>query len=177
MPNYCPACAEEVIESLNSQDCEYLIIEEFPEIILPTPAMVSKYHKDEWTPKKILVNELAKIHMVLQQFHVVSVYPHLPPEDGMPLDNCYAFGLGQVRLQMENRKGIIILGGNLCKEMSGYELKQVQGLSGVDFLLGYDAGDMPRVFLPNIRTIYATGAGEVSLGLKRFADSIQQGEE
>ena len=172
---YCPACGEEVIPPLHSPDCEYLIIEEFPEIILPTPAMVSKWQKDEWTPKKILVNELAKIHMVLQQFHVVSVYPHLPPEDGMPLDNCYAFGMEQVRLQMENRKGIIILGGNLCKGMSGYELKQVQGLSGVDFLFDSDVGNIPRVFLPNIRTIYATGAGEVSLGLKRFANQI--GEE
>jgi hypothetical protein len=175
MTQYCPSCGEEVVESLNSQDCEYLVIEEFPEIVLPTPAMVSKYHKDEWTPKKILVNELAKIHMVLQQFHVVSVYPHLPPEDGIPLDNCYAFGLEQARLQMENRKGIIILGGNLCKGMSGYELKQVQGLSGVDFL--YDVEDVPKVFLPNIRTIYATGAGEFSLGLKRFSTQIGDQDE
>ena len=177
MPNYCPACAEEVVENLNSQDCEYLIIEEFPEIILPTPAMVSKYHKDEWTPKKILVNELAKIHMVLQQFHVVSVYPHLPPEDGMPLDNCYAFGLEQVIKLCEERKGLIILGGNLCKALTVYELKQVQGLSGVPIQLLLGIWDAPRVFLPNIRTIYATGAGEFSLGLKRFAQSIQQGEE
>ena len=47
MSNYCPACGEEVVENLNSQDCEYLIIEEFPELVLPCPFYIDSESKDE----------------------------------------------------------------------------------------------------------------------------------
>lgn len=171
----CPACGEQVVNSLNSDDCDFLLIEEFPELVLPAPSMTSRWQKDEWTTKKILVNELAKVGMVLAQFQVISVFPH-HDDNPCPPDNCYQFGLEQTRNAMENKKGVIILGGNLCKEMTGYELKQVQGLSGVDFLLGYDAGDMPRVFLPTLRTIYSTGAGEFAIGLQRFAKMVGANE-
>lgn len=167
---FCPACAEEVINPAGSTDCDYIIIEEFPELCFPTPAMLSRFSRDEWTPKKILSNELAKIGMVPQQFRIVPAYPH--PSSGEQDENCYKFGLSCVGHEMENKKGIIILGSNLCKEMSGYDLKKVQGLSGVDFLLGYDVGDMPRVFLSSVRTIYSVGAGEFRLGLQRFANQI-----
>jgi hypothetical protein len=180
MPSYCPSCGEEVVPSLNSTECDYLIIEEFPELVLPAPAMMSKWHKDEWSTKKILVNELDKVGMVLQQFHVVSVYPHLPPDNGMPNDNCYAFGLEQATNIGICKKGVIVLGGNLCKTFTRYEIKQVQGLSDVPstYLSDRIQGgfNCPRVFLPTLRTIYSTGAGEFSIGLQRFAQSIQQGE-
>lgn len=175
-PQYCPSCLEEVIPNSGSEECEYAIVEEFPELCLPTPSMQSKWAKDEWSVKKILMNELDKVGMVIQQFRVISVYPHLPPESGIPIENCYDSGFGRMLNELENKKGVIILGGNLCKTFTGYDLKQVQGLSGVDFLMGNDVGDMPRVFLPTIRTLYSTGAGEFSLGLRRFI-SQQLGEE
>lgn len=171
MPNYCPACGNEVVPNLNSPDCDFLLIEEFPELILPAPAMVSKYQKDEFTPKKILVSELAKVGMVLQQFHVVSVYPHLPPEDGMPLENCYNWGLEQAIAGAYGKKGVIVLGGNLCKTFTEYELKPVQGLSGVHSQYLPDE-DVARVFLPTIRTVYSVGAGEIAIGLQRFAQQV-----
>lgn len=168
---YCPACGEEVVMSSGSQDCDYLIVEEFPELCLPTPAMVSKWQKEEWTPKKILSSELAKVDMVIQQFRIVSAYPHLPPANGQPLENCYNFGLEQVMGECFGKKGVIVLGGNLCKTFTGYELKQVQGLSNVPSQYLPD-GDIPRVFLPTIRSIYSTGAGEFSLGLQRFVQQL-----
>lgn len=173
MARYCPVCTEEVTNSSGNSDCDYLIIEEFPELVLPPPSANGwQRQKEEWTPRKILVNELAKIGLVIQQFYILSAFPHHQPNNGTPNEQCYDLGLEQVRSAMEGRRGIIILGGNLCKQMTGYELKQVQGLSGVDFLLGWDAGDMPRVFLPTIRSIFSTGAGEFGLGLKRFANQI-----
>jgi hypothetical protein len=183
MSNYCPSCGDEVVPSLHSESCDYLIIEEFPELVLPAPAMMGKWQKDEFTPKKILVNELDKIGMVLQQFHVISVYPHLPPQDGIPNENCYTFGLEQATSLINLKKGIIILGGNLCKTFTGYDLKQVQGLSGVPSnylsirLNGGFLGYGELMFLPTLRAIYSTGAGEFSIGLQRFAKSVQQGEE
>lgn len=173
MNQYCPSCGEEVVEGLGNPTNDFLIIEELPDLCLPErPKSQFMRQKDEWTSKKVLNAELGKIGMDIRQFRIVSVYPHLPPESGIPVENCYNFGLGQVRLEMEGKQGIIIIGGNLCKEMSGFELKQVQGLTGVDFLLGYDAGDMPRAFLPNIRSIYTQGAGEFRIGLNRFAKMI-----
>ena len=169
MSQYCPSCVEEVVPNSGSEECDYAIVEEFPELVLPTPAMLSKWSKDEWTPKKILMNELDKIGMVIQQFRIITVYPHLPPETGQPNENCYDAGFGRMLEEIQTKKGVIILGGNLCKSMTGYDLKQVQGLSRVDFLMGCDVGDMPRVFLPTIRTLYSSGAGEFTLGLRRWA--------
>lgn len=178
---YCPVCLEEVVPNSGSEECDYAIIEEFPELVLPTPSMQSKYHKDEWTPKKILMNELDKIGMVIQQFRVISVYPHLPPENGTPIENCYDSGFGRMLSEIQNKKGVIILGGNLCKSMTGYDLKQVQGLSGVEsqYLPDGDTylpNEMARVFLPTIRTLYSTGGGEFTLGLQRWV-SLQLGAE
>jgi hypothetical protein len=169
---YCPACAEEVVLNTGSEECEYAIVEEFPELVLPTPSMQSKWQKDEWTPKKILMSELAKVGMVIQQFRIISVYPHLPPESGIPIENCYDSGFGRMLSEIQTKKGVIILGGNLCKKFTGWELKHVQGLSSVDFLLGYDVGDMPRVFLSTIRTLYSVGGGEFTLGLKRWLSQL-----
>jgi len=171
MTQYCPACGEEAILPTGSNDCDYLIIEEFPELVIPTPAVGSRWQKDEWTPKKILVNELVKVGMVWQQFRIVSVYPHLPPSDGQPLENCYNFGMEQSISECAEKKGVIVLGGNLCKYFTGYELKQVQGLSGVNSK--YIPSDEIRMFLPTIRSIYSTGAGEVGIGLSRFAKQLQ----
>lgn len=167
----CPSCGNEVIPNVGSQDCDYLIIEEFPELILPTPAMVSKYQHDEWTPKKILINELSKVNMVVQQFRIVSVYPH-ECMDGMPTENCYNWGMEQAIGECVGKKGIVVMGTNLCKFFTGYELKQVQGLSGVPSQYLPD-NDIPRVFLPTLRSIYSTGAGEMHIGLQRFANSLQ----
>jgi hypothetical protein len=179
MTNYCPACAEEVVPNSGSQECEYAIVEEFPELVLPTLSMrytSGLFSKDEWTPKKMLGNELAKVGMVIQQFRIISVYPHLPPDSGIPIENCYKSGFNRMLNELEGKKGVIILGGNLCKAFTGHDLKQVQGLSKVDFLMGCDVGDMPRVFLSTIRTLYSGGAGEFTLGLKRWA-SLQLGAE
>jgi hypothetical protein len=173
---YCPSCLEEVVPNSGSQECEYAIVEEFPELVLPTPAMQSKWMKDEWSPKKILGNELAKVGMVIQQFRIISVYPHLPPDSGIPIENCYRSGFDRMLNELEGKRGVIILGGNLCNAFTGHDLKQVQGLSRVDFLMGCDVGDMPRVFLSTIRTLYSSGAGEFTLGLKRWA-SLQLGAE
>ena len=173
--HFCPACGEEVVPNSGSEECDYAIVEEFPELVLPTPSMQSKWSKDEFTPKKILSNELAKIGMVIQQFRIITVYPHLPPESGLPLENCYSSGMSRCLSELEGKKGVIFLGGNLCKYFTNYELKQVQGISGVDFLAGCDVGDMPRVFLPTIRTLYSS-SGEFTLGLKRWA-SLQLGAE
>ena len=169
---YCPVCGEEVINPVGSNDCDYLIIEEFSELVLPPPAITSRWQKNDWTPRKILVNELAKVGMVLQQFRIVSVYPHLTPESGQPNEDCYATGLSFAMDEIHNKLGIIILGTNLCKEFTGYELKQVCGLSNVPYLLGHDTGDMPRVFLPTIRSIYSTGSGEFRIGLQRFVKQL-----
>jgi hypothetical protein len=171
MTNYCPACAEEVVPNSGSQECDYAIVEEFPELVLPTPAMLSKFQRDEWTPKKILGNELAKVGMVIQQFRIISVYPHLPPDSGIPIENCYESGFARMVEEIQTKKGVIILGGNLCKKFTGWELKQVQGLSGVDSQYLPD-GDIPRVFLSTMRTLYSSGAGEVTLGLKRWASQL-----
>lgn len=167
---FCPACGEEVVPTFGSPECDYLLIEEFPELVLPTPSMVSKYQREEWTPKRILGNELTKIGMVIQQFRVVSVYPHLPPVDGQPLENCYNFGFEQILSEVNGKRGIIILGGNLCKSFTKYELKQVQGLSGV--VSEFIPNDVPRVFLSSVRSIYASGAGEFAVGLQRFVSQI-----
>ena len=169
MTNYCPACGDEVHLPVNSQECEFLIIEEFPELILPTPAIQSKWAKDEWTPKKILISELAKVGMVWQQFRIVSVYSHLPPDSGMPNENCYNLGFDWAMNEVPSKKGIIVLGGNLCKTLTGYELKQVQGLSNVTWHL---VSEQPRVFLPTLRSIYVSGVGEFGLGLRRFVEQI-----
>ena len=175
MTKYCPSCVEEVVPNSGSEECDYAIVEEFPELVLPTPAMLSKWSKDEWTPKKMLGNELAKVGMVIQQFRIITVYPHLPPETGQPNENCYDAGFGRMLEEIQTKKGVIILGGNLCKSMTGYDLKQVQGLSSVESQYLPD-GDIPRVFLPTIRTLYSQGAGEFTLGLKRWM-SLQLGEE
>ena len=173
--HYCPACGDEVIPNSGSEECDYAIVEEFPELIIPTPAMLSKYQREEWSVKKILMNELDKIGMVIQQFRIISVYPHLPPETGQPNENCYDAGFGRMLEEIQTKKGIIILGGNLCKSMTGYDLKQVQGLSGVESQYLPDT-DVPRVFLPTIRTLFSTGSGEMRLGLKRWM-SLQLGAE
>jgi hypothetical protein len=178
MPNYCPACAEEVVPNSGSQECDYAIVEEFPELVLPTLSMrytSGLFSKDEWTPKKMLGNELAKVGMVIQQFRIISVYPHLPPDSGIPIENCYESGFARMVEEIQTKKGVIILGGNLCKKFTGWELKQVQGLSGVESQYLPD-GDIPRVFLSTIRTLYSSGAGEFTLGLKRWA-SLQLGAE
>lgn len=170
---FCPVCAEEVIPNSGSQECNYAIVEEFPELVLPTPAMLSKWSKDEWTPKKIMMNELDKVDMVIQQFRVITVYPHLPPESGMPDANCYESGFARMVEEVYGKKGVIILGGNLCKRFTGYELKQVQGLSGVHAVY-----DIPATFyLPTIRTLYSSGAGEFTLGLKRFVSQLEKPNE
>jgi hypothetical protein len=171
---YCPACMEEVVLNTGSEECEYAIVEEFPELVLPTPSMQSKWSKDEFTPKKILINELAKVGMVIQQFRIITVYPHLPPESGIPIENCYDSGFGRMLSEIQNKKGVIILGGNLCKKFTGWELKHVQGLSEVhsDYLPDIDR-NIPRVFLSTIRTLYSVGSGEMSLGLKRFAKQLE----
>lgn len=177
MNQVCPVCANDIISPVGSSECEYLIIEEFPELTLPTPGMstVSKWKKDEWTPKKIMDNELQKVGMSIRQFRIVSVYMH---DDGSvtPNGQCYDFGLEYAVSECYGRKGVIILGHNLCKAFTGYELKQVQGLSEVKSLYisdrirgGFDA---PRVFLPTIRSIYSVGAGEFGLGLQRFANQL-----
>ena len=177
MPNYCPSCAEEVIPNSGSQECDYAIVEEFPELVLPTPAMLSKYQRDEWTPKKILMNELDKIGMVIQQFRIITVYPHLPPENGAPNANCYQSGLIRAEEAMTGKKGVIVLGVNLCKLLTNYELKQVQGLSNVELRDDCKPYPVPTMmFLPAIRTLYSSGAGEFTLGLKRWA-SFQLGEQ
>ena len=171
MPNYCPACAEEVVPNSGSEECDYAIVEEFPELVLPAPSMLSRFQKDEWSPKKMMVNELAKVGMVIQQFRIITVYPHLPPESGQPIENCYESGFARMLGEIQTKKGIIVLGGNLCKKMTGYELKQVQGLSGVHAVY-----DIPAtVYLPTIRTLYST-SGEFTLGLKRFVSNLL-GEE
>jgi hypothetical protein len=104
---YCPSCLEEVVLNTGSEECEYAIVEEFPESVLPTPSMQSKWAKDEWTPKKILMNELDKIGMVIQQFRIITVYPHLPPESGIPIENCYDSGFGRMLSEIQNKKGVI----------------------------------------------------------------------
>ena len=175
MSSYCPSCGDEVCLPLNSQECEFIIIEEFPELVLPAPAFQSKYARDEWTPKKILGRELAKVGMVWQQFRIVSVYPHLPPDNGMPNENCYNLGLDWAVNEISSKKGVIVLGGNLCKYFTGYELKQVQGLSSVNSQYIPD-GDIPRVFLPTLRSIFVSGAGEFGIGLSRFVEQLNKGE-
>lgn len=166
----CPVCLEEAYVPVGAPDCEYLIIEEFPELVIPTGNLNT--WKDEWTPKKILVNELSKAGLNPLQFIVASVYPHYP--DGEPNERCYNFGLEYVTTEFIPRmKGVIVLGGNLCKTFTGYELKQVQGLSGVPSALIPD-GDVPRVFLPTIRSMYSTTFGEFSLGMKRFAEQLRK---
>lgn len=175
-PQYCPSCIEEVVPNSGSEECDYAIVEEFPELVLPTPSMQSKFHRDEWTPKKILMNELDKIGMVIQQFRVISVYPHLPPESGIPIENCYDSGFGRMLSEIQNKKGVIILGGNLCKYMTGYDLKQVQGLSSVESQYLPDS-DVPRVFLPTIRTLYSTGGGEFTLGIQRWVSQLGASNE
>ena len=174
MTNYCPSCAEEVVPNSGSLECEYAIVEEFPELVLPTPSMQSKWAKDEWTPKKMLMNELDKVGMVIQQFRVITVYPHLPPESGIPIENCYDSGFGRMLSEIQNKRGVIILGGNLCKKFTGWELKHVQGLSGLQST--YLPIEIPIVCLPTIRTLYSTGSGEFTLGLKRFVSNLL-GEE
>jgi hypothetical protein len=176
MPQYCPACAEEVVLNTGSEECDYAIVEEFPELVLPTPSMQSKWAKDEWTPKKILMNELAKIGMVIQQFRVITVYPHLPPESGIPIENCYDSGFGRMLEEVQAKKGVIILGGNLCKKFTGWELKQVQGLSRVDNQYLPDS-DIPRVFLSTIRTLYSVGCGEFNLGITRWSSQLGASNE
>lgn len=174
---YCPACAEEVINPAGSTDCDFIIVEEFPELCLPTPAMGynNAWKREEWTPKKILANELTKIGMVPQQFRIVSVFPHLPPANGMPDENCYNAGLSQAVNEINGKRGVIVLGSNLCKEFTCYDLKKVQGLSGVESQYIPD-GDVPRVFLSSVRTIYSVGAGKFRLGLQRFANQLQENE-
>ena len=173
MAQYCPSCGDEVVLSSGNPSCDYLIIEEFPELILPAPSMSyqNRYQKEEWTPKKILANELAKVGMNVQQFYMLSVYPH---SDNSPTPNetCYDWGIEQVIERIPEYRGIIILGGNLCKFFTDYELKQVQGLSSVSSQYLPD-GDIPRVFLPTLRSIYSTGAGEFRLGLERFVSQLQ----
>jgi hypothetical protein len=175
---YCPSCLEEVVLNTGSEECEYAIVEEFPESVLPTPSMQSKWAKDEWTPKKILMNELDKIGMVIQQFRIITVYPHLPPESGIPIENCYDSGFGRMLSEIQNKKGVIILGGNLCKKFTGYELKQVQGLSEVHSDYLPDIGrNIPRVFLSTVRTLYSVGCGEFTLGLQRWVSQLGESNE
>jgi hypothetical protein len=175
MASYCPSCLEEVVLNTGSEECEYAIVEEFPELVLPTPSMQSKWQKDEFTPKKILINELAKVGMVIQQFRIITVYPHLPPESGIPIENCYDSGFGRMLSEIQTKKGVIILGGNLCKKFTGYELKQVQGLSGVETT--YLPPEIPVVFLSTIRTLYSVGGGEFTLGLKRWSSQLGASNE
>jgi hypothetical protein len=174
---YCPACAEEVVPNMGSAECDFIVVEEFPDMILPEPAIQGwmKNRRPEWTPRKILENELGKLGMVIQQFRIISVFPHLPPADGMPNENCYQAGLERARNEMEGKQGIIVLGDNLCKEMTRYNLKGVHGLTGVDFLLGWDAGDQPRMFIDHPRKVLLPkhpGIGEIRIGLERFARLI-----
>ena len=171
MSQICPVCMEEAVSYTGDSLCDYLIIEEFPELNVKVSG--SSWKKDEWTHKKIMNNELNKVDMTINQFRIVSAYPHLPPASGIPNEKCYDFGLSLLPDEMISKLGVIVLGSNLCKEFTGYDLKQVQGLSNVDFLLGYDVGDMPRVVLPSIRSLYSTGNGEFSLGLSRFAKQLQ----
>jgi hypothetical protein len=78
--------------------------------------------------------------------------------------------------EIQNKKGVIILGGNLCKYMTGYDLKQVQGLSSVESQYLPDS-DVPRVFLPTIRTLYSTGGGEFTLGIQRWVSQLGASNE
>jgi hypothetical protein len=174
MTQYCPACGDEVVPNSGSEECDFAIIEELPELVLPTPAMQSKWSKDEWTPKKILSNELDKIGMVIQQFRVIAVYPHTLSQAEVPVDSCYESGFSRMLEEIQRKRGVIILGARLCKEFTGHELKQVQGLSRVESQYLPDA-NVPRMFLPSIKTIYSTGAGEFRIGLRRF--SVQLGEK
>jgi len=169
MTRYCPACGDEVVEPIGAPDCDFLIVEEFPELILPEPAMTWK-KKEEWTVKKILASELAKVGMIPAQFRIVSSYPHLPPANGQPNENCWDVGLGWAVDEIPSKSGIIILGGNLCRTFTGYELKQVHGLSEVES--EYIPNDIPRVFMDNIRTIYSKNSGEISLALRRFVSQL-----
>ena len=166
---YCPVCAEEAVSPLGSTDNDYLIIEEFPYAML-TPKRTS-FNRNEIFPQSILQLELDKVGMLLGKFRFVSVFPHFSHENGDPNANCYASGLARAVDEINGKKGVIILGANLCKEFTGYELKKVCGLSYVDTKYMPD-GDVPRVFLPSIDTIYSTGAGEFGLGLMRFAKQI-----
>jgi len=169
---YCPACANEVVPNSGHPQSDYLLIEEFPELVYP-PAPANGWQKrEDWTPSKIVANELAKVGMLPQQFHIITVYPHHVPSDGQPSENCYSVGLEQAISIIGQYKGVIVLGANLCKTFTGYPIDQVQGLSDVPSQYIPD-GDIVRMFLPNIRSIYATGAGEFSIGLKRFADKVR----
>ena len=171
MTSYCSVCAEEVVDPVGDVQNDYLIIEEFPYVIIPPAPQVLKWKKDEWTPRKIVANELTKVGMVIQQFHIVSVFPHRIPDNGMPNENCYQVGLENVVTKISKYKGVIVLGTNLCKEFTGYDLKSVCGLSGVDSKYIPD-GDVPRVFLPSINSIFSTGSGEFGIGLRRFAKQL-----
>jgi hypothetical protein len=170
MTQYCPACADEVVPPSNNGN--FLLIEEFPELCLPERAMSQwERKKDEWTPRKILQNELQKVGMTIHQFTIMSAFPHKVPDNGQPNEDCYNAGLEYALSCIPQYQGVVVMGTNLCRSFTGYELKQVLGLSDVVSQYIPD-GDMPRVFLHNMKTIYATGAGEFHIGLERFASQL-----
>jgi len=178
MNQNCPACGNPVVQGSGNLNCDFLIIEEFPELCLPEPPKTGwMKSREDWTSRKILIAELAKVGMVIQQFRIVSVYPHTVDADKKKrvLDpNCQQFGLEQVVSEILDRKGVIIFGKELCKEFTGYTLKQVQGLSGVNSQYIPD-GDVPRFFAEPLRTILNPknpGVGEFRIGLERFVSQL-----
>lgn len=164
---YCPACGDPIVQP-DIQGRSFLIIEELAELVYPEK-MKSKYDND-FTVREILKIELQKVGLMLQQFDIVQVYPHVVPENGMPNENCFDAGLDYATDLLVKYKGVIVLGGNLCKIFTGYEINKVQGLTDVESK--YIPSGMPRMFLNKMQSFYAVGNGEFELGFKRFAEQV-----
>lgn len=166
--SHCPACGNETVPVVINAS-PFLIIEELPELVLPDQKKTQ--FADEWTPRGMLHNELQKVGMSIHQFDIVSAFPHTVPENGKPDENCWKAGLDYAIGFIPKYKGVLILGRNLCKEFTGYELDKVMGLSDVESKYIPD-GDIPRYFLQPVRYFYSVGSAEFAIGLQRFAERV-----
>lgn len=173
---HCPVCAEEVVSPVGRADAEFLAIEEYPHMIFNPPLQ-----GNDIPPSKIFRREVAKAGLNIAQFRIVSVYPHVL--DGEDMDErCWKVGnemfleelykFGKINNDdVRDWRGILVFGSTLCSQFTGdnYKLDGVVGLTGVPHYLQTNA---PVMFLPSIKTVYSQGAGELQLGLKRFADLV-----
>lgn len=164
MAKRCPACGNEVVSAMGRADSDFLAIEEYPHMIFNPPLQ-----GNDIPPSKIFRKELAKAGFNIHQFRIISVYPHLLGENEMD-ERCWSAGMNVlVSGELPPYKGILVFGNALCSELSAYKLDEVMGLTGISHRLTTDA---PVMFLPSIKTVYSQGAGELQLGLKRFAKLV-----